>query len=721
MNFDDTELDAELDRRLKAVTTPREFLARLAAIADPDAAGDAILDRSLADVVVPAGLDERLCALASEAVAADDAALDVVLRDVAVPRGLKPGLRRIPARRARFVGSFAAAALFALVAAWQWLPQLRAPSTQNPLAVQPAVDDSPVLSLRERLAAAGDLRFAPPSEPIVPQPAVINTVDVALASEQARLERSVFNMLASQRRGPDVFHQTAWAMGRPTAGVSGILGAPPRDDLPDVVRPALRAARGVDVPLGADDRKFLLDYGVFPRVTPREFPTSVVPLVNDTTGYEEARAALAAGQWPDAAQMRAEEFLAAVEFGYGRPTDAAARVIAAGALAPWNPPSVMAPPLPGRPAAPPEQIARLLQVSVQARELPAAKRPATYLTVAVDLTTSMRAGGRLAMVKSALVALANRLGGGDRITLVALGGANPVVVEEAGRAELEQLLAAIDWLAAGGAGSLSSGTLTACAAAARRELPRSVERRVVIVSDAFSEFDPKGVRTVERFLQTSAARGLKLDLIDVSRENEESAWSEMVRRRDGRMFRGDTTERIRSALMEALTGRGQVVASEAVLTIEFNPQSVASYRLIGHEPTALAGLLPRRVEVDLHAGQAATMLYEVQLTGGKVQDVATATLRWRDPSDGAPREAVQKITRSTLATEFAKASPQLQLAVVAASAAAHLRQSPWGDNVAPEVVLQWARRLQGLGTVRGVEPWIKLVDQARKLPPPRRR
>src|SRR5690606_17745015 len=142
----------------------------------------------------------------------------------------------------------------------------------------------------------------------------------------------------------------------------------------------------------------------------------------------------------------------------------------------------------------------------------------------------------------------------------------------------------------------------------------------------------------------------------------------------------------------------------AVLTIEFNPQSVASYRLIGHEPTALAGLMPRRVEVDLHAGQAATMLYEVQLTGGKVQDVATATLRWRDPTDGAPREAVQKITRSTLAAEFAKASPQLQLAVVAAASAAHLRHSPWGDNVAPDVVLQWARRLQELGTVRGVEP-----------------
>ncbi|MGC3967520.1 MAG: hypothetical protein QM775_09170 [Pirellulales bacterium] len=102
------------------------------------------------------------------------------------------------------------------------------------------------------------------------------------------------------------------------------------------------------------------------------------------------------------------------------------------------------------------------------------------------------------------------------------------------------------------------------------------------------------------------------------------------------------------------------------------------------------------------------------------QEIGTAVLTWRDPVDGTPHEAVQKITRGMLGATFDKSSPQLQLATIAASLAGKLRNSPWGDNVAPAEVLQWARRLERLGTVRGVAPWTALADQITKLPPPRR-
>ena len=730
--------DDELDRLLRSVPVPARLAARCSALTDAGAdIAESLhgpLATQLCDVPIPAGLHDRLRAAAIDGAAdlgvdletvlaaPQNDSLDIRLRDVPVPPGLHARLRKIAAARITWRRLAAVAALLLVAAGLQRFvisPRFeRRPGSD--VAHHDDAPSTPILNLVAQAETAGDARFAPPS-PAPQRPEVrapFASVPIMLIGQHSHLAAQHESLVVRRRPKLDVFQATAWAMGAAAsyagAAPGTVQGGRILDDLPDLERAVVRVPRGVEVPLSAEGRKFLLDTGAFPSVTPREFATSIVPFTHDTSGYELARTYLAAGEWPPVEQMRTEEFLAAVDYGYGRPTDKGARLIAAGSLAPWNPPSTADRPLP------PERIGRLLQLSVQARDLPAAPRPPTFLTVGVDVTTSMQAGGRLEMIRGALRSLVHRLGGADRLTLVALGGTNPVIVEDGARAELEQLLAAVDWLQAGGSGDLSGGILTACATAARRESPRNVVRRVVVISDAFNEFDPTGVRTVEHFLQTSVARALRMDLIDLSGETEETPWEALVRKRDGKTFRVDTGERIRSALMETLTGRNQTVASDAVLSLTFQPQAVVSYRLLGHEPTTLAGLLPQRVEIDLHAGQTATLLYELYLTGGKEQEVATAVLRWRDPTDGSPQEAVQSITRGMLSPTFDKASPPLQLATVAAAAAGRLRHSPWGDNVAPAEVLQWALRLDRLGTVRGVRPWIELTKQMQNVAPPRR-
>jgi Ca-activated chloride channel family protein len=745
MHRDVPNSDEDLDRRLRAVPVPSGLALRLVAIADASGDGaetregaaalEATIDR-VRDVPVPPGLQARLRSIPivdddadhgddldrlvaaargnSAAFELNDGELDIRLRDVSVPYGLTTRLRGIAGRSITWRRLATAAALLLLIGGVYGFVALNTIGPEG--GVSGRRDDALVLNLREAVEAAGDARFSAPqpaSSGISATPAIA-ALPTTLDAERARLDLRHRSLTTKPSTRLDVFQATAWALGA-TASYSGLQGASPRDALPDLPKAATHMPRGVEVPLSAEGRKFLLDYGTFPSVTPREFPISVVPLTHDTTGYELARAYLNEGQWPPADKMRTEEFLAAVDYAYGRPSDKGARLIAAGAIAPWNPPSPPDRPLPA------ERVSRLLQLSVQARELPSAPRPATHLTVGIDVTESMQAGGRMEMVRGALKSLIARLGGGDRLTLVALGGSNPVIVEEGSRAELEQLLSAADWLSAGGSGDLSGGILTACATAARREPPRNVVRRVVIVSDAFNEFDPTGLRTVEQFLKSSAGRGLKVDLIDVGGDNEETPWEDLVRRRDGRTFRVVTGERIRSALMESLTGRSQTVASDARLTLTLQPQLVTGYRLLGHEPTALAGLVAQRIEIDLHAGQTATLLYELQVTAGRGdQEIGTAVLTWRDPVDGTPQETVQSITRGMLSPAFERASTQLQLATIAASLAGRLRNSPWGDNVAPAEVLQWARRLDRLGTVRGVAPWLTLAEQVTKLPPPRR-
>jgi hypothetical protein len=327
----------------------------------------------------------------------------------------------------------------------------------------------------------------------------------------------------------------------------------------------------------------------------------------------------------------------------------------------------------------------------------------------------MSSGNRPALVQQALSSLIERLGTTDRFTLVALGAETSILVEEGSRREIDQLLAAVDYLKPQGAGRLADGVLETCLAAGRSERPTGVERRVVVVSDAFGETDPAGVRRVEQFLETAAGRSLRLDLIDVGSDDAATPWAELARRRDGLVVRAGTRDQVQSALRQSLTGKDQRMAQNVTLSVTFHPEAITAYRLFGHEPTALTAAQPKRLDFDLAAGQTGTVLYEVQLKAGAANEIATVVLKWRDPADGKEQEEIRTVTRGALSPAFDRAAPALQMATLAAATAGRLRNVPSADNVAPSELLQWAWRLQRARSVRGLDPWLALLNDLERL------
>lgn len=672
-----------------------------------DELDDDRLDAQLRGVASPVGLRSRLLA-----VSLDDAELHARLRRVTIPFGLKYRLRRIATGPQWTMRRLAAAAALLIVIGGWYATLLgsivgvhrREVVQENILMSCPDVPNASFSAPFVQIAIARGVAAAE-------APASVALTDryQPILNELAKLVASGPLPLAAPRTLPTDRLILAAASGGSRALETSLFGAPSTADLlPDLHRTVFRIPRGVDAALSPRERRYLQETGVFPFVSPQEFASSTVPPSFDTAGFELAREYLAAAELPPPDQARVEEFLAACDFGYSKPTDRAVRLIAAGAVAPWNPPTPVDAPAP-------TSATRLLQVGVQARDLPAIKRKPTYLTVGVDVTSSMAAGSRLTMVRQALKSLLERLGANDRFTLVALGATATVLVDEGSRAEIDQLTASVDALRLQESGRLADGALQTLLAAGRRAAPVGVHRRVVVISDSFGEFDPAGVRDVEQFLNTEAGRNLRLDVVDVGSHDPETPWAELARRRDGLVVRAATVDRLRGALRQSLTGQDPLVAREASLTVTFRPEAVAAYRLFGHEPTVLTAGLPRQAEFDLAASQTGTVLYELQLRAGGPNVVATALLKWRDPTDGTPHEETRTVTRGMLAAPFDRAAPALQMATLAASTAAQLRNSPLPDNVAPNVLLQWARRLERSRAVRGLEPWLDLTaDLARR-------
>jgi hypothetical protein len=150
-----------------------------------------------------------------------------------------------------------------------------------------------------------------------------------------------------------------------------------------------------------------------------------------------------------------------------------------------------------------------------------------------------------------------------------------------------------------------------------------------------------------------------------------------------------------------------VAAEDTLLSVQFNPEVVAAYRLVGHEASSLALLSPPELPATLRAGQTTGVLLEVWLRPGSADLVGWAELQWRDPRSGELDHRRQRISRLQFAASFDEAPLSLQGAAVAAETAELLRGS-------------YRFELEGLDAFRA-EPkpdnWDELLRRAEAVHP----
>lgn len=661
----DPSPDSWLDAQLRGTPVPPELLERLRAIAREGEAtshwSDSALDRALIEVPVPEGLVAGIrCAIEEEIV-------EEALRDVPVPAAVIARARVIPSMRRRlppWLRAAAAVLLFVVVGA-SYLTGVVSVTvagkipTPSPTRVT-AVDLGP---LKLEANSAEDLAVS-----------FVIQEDMALAEEAPHEnEIALAPIDTPTTRGPAGELALAFESGfLPLQNVILArwkpLGAQWADDtLPNLETAPAIAAHGIEPPLVRGfDRVFLHTYGVFPLVSPAVNPAltvSSVPLSTSTASYDLTERLAAANRLPDPRDVRLEDFLAAVDYQFPlpEPNNVAIRT-AAGPSRFGNIYQGLRP--------------QLLQVAAQAGPDGARANSATRLTVAVDVSASMRWNGRMEMTQQALIRLLDHFGPRDRLDLVAFNEEVVYLVDEASREDRPKLLEILRKLHPHGGTNLDAGLREAVGLSFSGQVERDAARRIVLLTDGRMGLPPSEAERIEAFLREAAKQGVKLDVIDLSQQEEFPEYLERIAAAGGGKVRhGDDTDQIRWGLVESLLGHSALVASDAVLHVKFNPEAVAAYRLLGHEPT-LADVSSTETTVgELRTLQAATALYEVWLTPNPVDDVATAELTWIDPRTGAARRQVQRISRLQFSPSLAEAPLSLQAATVAAQTAEVLRRS----------------------------------------------
>jgi Ca-activated chloride channel family protein len=455
-----------------------------------------------------------------------------------------------------------------------------------------------------------------------------------------------------------------------TAACSGSASAPGASYAPGPPahhQPTPRPWQDQPAPTPYDGVTFQ-DPGVNPYVDPTEDGTSTFGLDVDTASYTIAQRFVADGVMPDPASVRVEEWVNSFDQGYPRPDDTTFGIVADGGPTPFT-----------------RRDEVLLRIGLQARDVRDRARQQASLTFVIDTSGSMSREGRLEMVKDALARLVDGLRQSDTVAIVTFGNDGRVLLGPTPATQRRDIIGAIDSLSPGGSTNLEAG-LRLGYELARSSLTENGIDRVVLASDGVANV---GLTDPDRILDSirrDAAAGIELVSVGVGMGNYNDALLErLADQGDGFYAYVNDQDEARRLFTEDLTGTLQTVALDARAQVEFDPEVVAAYRLLGYENRAIDDRDFTDDSVDagaIGAGHTVTALYALQLRGdvGPQARLATVRLRWTDPDRNEPDEVSRVVRTSDLARSFRATDPNFRFDAVVAATAEMLRGSPWSAD-----------------------------------------
>ena len=454
---------------------------------------------------------------------------------------------------------------------------------------------------------------------------------------------------------------------------------------------------------GADDEADVdanfEDYGIRSFIATDRDPLSTFALDVDTGAYTVARQWLESGQLPPRESVRVEEYVNSFNYDYPAPREGLT-VVADGGPSPYDPDNV------------------ILRLGVQAEQVSNSERPDAALTFVIDTSGSMDRPNRLGLVKDSLIGLTRELDRNDTVAIVTYSDGGQVILPPTSAANDDEIIDAIDSLRPNGSTNLEAG-LELGYDLANEQYIRGGVNRVILASDGIANVGLTDPDRLSSLIRDDADEGIHLVTIGVGMDGFNDVMMEQLADQgDGFYAYVDDISEAERLFSDELVSTLVTVAIDGKIQVEFNPETVEQYRLIGFENRAVLDDDFRNDDVDageLGAGHQVTAIYELTLRSGVSgrDRLGTAQLRWEDPEERSVRETRLELTANTLEDRWSSTSDDFRLAVTVASFAEILRDSPHRGDISLSQVHAEADNLANRSGQ--VDELVRLIDIARDL------
>lgn len=458
--------------------------------------------------------------------------------------------------------------------------------------------------------------------------------------------------------------------------------------------------RGVVVGDFATNTESYKNYGTNDFTNPSKDRFSTFAADVDTASYTIARRKLSDGMLPPVDSVRVEEFVNYFSYDYGRAKNGPFAVDVEAAPSPFS----------GDPAM------RVLRVGVQTDKLMKSERKPIHLTFLVDVSGSMGGPHKLDLAKRSLVHLVENLQAQDTVAITTYAGSTAVILEPTSATERSKIIEKIESLNTGGGTAMGDGLELAYRQAAKMLQPGHVSR-VIVLSDGDANIGRTSHEELLERIGGYVQEGVTLSTIGFGMGNYKDVMMEQLANKgNGNYAYIDDFKEARKVFGEQLDGTLQVVAKDVKFQVEFDPEMVAEYRLIGYENRDIADKDFRNDKVDageVGAGHRVTALFEVRLKQSEAGSFATVRIRHKAPEAETATEQAFPIAVSKIHTRVGDASKDFQFAVAVAGFAEILRGSKHAKNLSLDLILEVAE--SSTGTHKSRKEFVNLVKKARRL------
>jgi Ca-activated chloride channel family protein len=454
-----------------------------------------------------------------------------------------------------------------------------------------------------------------------------------------------------------------------------------------------------------------------------QHPLSTFSLDVDGASYSNIRRMINQGQMPSKDVVRVEEIVNYFNYDYPQPSDGyPVRIVTETAVCPWN------------------KKHNMVRIGVKAKEIPSETLPVSNFVFLLDVSGSMFSANKLPLVKASMKLLVNNLRPKDRVAIVTYAGAAGEVLPSTSASDKQKIMEALDNLQAGGSTAGGAGIQLAYKIA-EKNLVKGGNNRVILCTDGDFNVGVSSPTELESLIESKRKSGVFLTVLGYGMGNyKDNKLQTLAQKGNGNHAYIDNLQEANKVLVNEFGGTMYAVAKDVKLQVEFNPNFVNAYRLIGYESRLLndedfnddtkdAG--------ELGAGHTVTALYEIVPVGVNVpvgsvdklkyqqtkndvslpkfadsKELLTVKLRYKEPD----KDVSRKLEVPVLANRMnLNASQDFNFAMAAAMFGQLLRDSDFTGNAKYSDVINLARKGLGNDPNGYRHEFIRLVEAVEQL------
>lgn len=329
-----------------------------------------------------------------------------------------------------------------------------------------------------------------------------------------------------------------------------------------------------------------------------EAPVSTFSLDVDTTSYSFMRRALHNGHLPQKDAVRIEELINYFDYDYSLPQSKTVpfRPTIAIYPTPWN------------------KNTKLIHIGIKGHDIIKSERPRANLVFLLDVSGSMRSPDKLPLLKNSMKMLITELSPEDTVAIVVYAGAAGTVLEPTKVSEKGKILAALERLQAGGSTAGGAGIKLAYSLAEANFNSNAVNR-VILATDGDFNVGIRDTNELKGFIERKRETGVFLTVLGFGQGNyNDQLMQTLAQNGNGNAAYIDTLSEARKVLVDEASSTLFTIAKDVKIQIEFNPDRVSDYRLIGYESRMLnrEDFNNDKVDAgDVGAGASVTAIYEI--------------------------------------------------------------------------------------------------------------